>query len=302
MNFLHAWSPMNCSKPAQPLILAIDMFLKFQEYIKSASPHTLRAYRLDLKQAFADEQAKEWTEESLWQAIRSAQMRWGSLSLASRNRKAATLMSFLDFLLIKGWIESSLTHQVFSPKVPKKIPHFISVDEVMSIIRSFTTSPSDDEKLLFLLLYGSGLRISEACAIKWSDLQMPQRVVRIKGKGGKERVSIILPSTVTLLQLREKNQKGKTDYLWGHQGLPTRRAYNWIRRRGALAGLLKPLNPHALRHSFATHLLSSGANLRTLQELLGHDSLAATEKYTHLDINHLARTLEGHHPLGRGRR
>lgn len=289
---------MFCLTSKHTLSSAIDIFLKFQKNIKSASPHTLRAYKSDLEQAFKDEREKKWNEINFYQIIRFAQVKWGNLSLASRNRKHATLMSFFDFSSEQGWIQINLSHHICSPKVPKKIPHFISVDEVMSILQSFITNPSDDEKLLFLLLYGSGLRISEACSIRWSDIQLTQRVVRIKGKGEKERIAVLLPSAVDLLLLREK----KSDGLWGYQILSTRRAYSWIRRRGVLAGLLKPLNPHALRHSFATHLLSSGANLRTLQELLGHESLAATEKYTHLDINHLARTLEGHHPLGSKKR
>jgi integrase/recombinase XerC/integrase/recombinase XerD len=182
--------------------------------------------------------------------------------------------------------------------VPRKIPNFISVDEVLSVLQSFEKDPEpkDLEKLLFLLLYGTGLRVSEACNLKWSEVDLDQRVLRIKGKGNKERL-VAFPKTVRDILSRMKMDRSDLS-VWGKSGLSTRKAYDWIRNRGALAGLMRPIHPHALRHSFATHLLASGANLRSLQELLGHESLQATERYTHLGVDQLARTMENHHPFG----
>ncbi len=287
--------------PAQPLSLSIDKFLKYQENVKSASPHTLRAYRLDLAQAFDHEKKTNWTEAKLKEWIHLAQMRWGRLGPATRNRKAATLKSFLGFLFDQGWIESDMALLIHCPRVPRKIPHFISLDEVMAVLQSFIRDPNESELLLFLLLYGSGLRVSEACALNWSTLELSSRVARVIGKGGQQRVIVLQPSAIQILH-RRRQQKTSEDMgsIWGGQDLPTRKAYDWIRNRGAKAGLLSPLHPHALRHSFATHMLSSGANLRTLQELLGHKNLTATERYTHLGTDHLARVLETHHPLGSG--
>jgi integrase/recombinase XerC/integrase/recombinase XerD len=168
---------------------------------------------------------------------------------------------------------------------------------VISILQSFDRDPEPKplEKLLFVIIYGSGLRVSEACALEWRNIDLHKRVLRVAGKGGKER---LVPLTAFAAQLLQTRSTPAGSSLWGPQGLSARVAYNWIRERGAKAGLLRPIHPHALRHSFATHLLTSGANLRTLQELLGHESLQATQKYTHLGIDHLARTLESHHPLG----
>ncbi len=138
--------------------------------------------------------------------------------------------------------------------------------------------------------------MSEACSVKWQDIDATKRIIRIRGKGSKERIVALPP--IVFKSISALTGQGK--FIWGVEPLSTRVAFSIVRSLGARAGLVKPLHPHALRHSFATHLLSSGTNLRTLQELLGHASLTATQKYTHLGIDHLARTVENHHPLGRG--
>lgn len=300
------------------LFEAAANYMKYLEYIESCSPLTLRAYRLDLAQTFPD----LWMDvkmdptktqlprgpieaQNLLKEATAALHKWAKLSPASRNRKSSTLKSFFGYLFQESLIETDIAAQIHSPKVPKKIPHFISVDEMISVLKSFDqdVKPAPLEKLLFLLLYGSGLRVSEACSLKWAAIDFQQRTLRILGKGNKERI-VALPKVVRDLIQSLKNgvqtsTSGPHDFVWGSQALSTRKAYDWVRTRGAKAGLLRPIHPHALRHSFATHLLASGANLRTLQELLGHESLQATEKYTHLGVDQLARTLEKHHPFGR---
>ncbi len=286
----------------------IDKYLKYMTFIKSASPLTIKHYTLDLQQAFEldkNSQSKKtsWSEADLMGAVRGAFNRWAPLSLASRNRKAATLKSFFHWAyVIENLLERDLSLQVTCPKVPRKLPHFLSVDETLAVLHTFDSKHQVPlkEKVLFLLLYGGGLRISEACNLRWDSVQLPQKTLRVKGKGNKERV-VALPSlTVQALQ-KWKKESGFNDYVFGEEPLVQRTAYEMVRQSGQRAGLLKPLHPHALRHSFATHLLSSGANLRTLQEMLGHESLQATEKYTHLGIDQLARTMEALHPLGKGK-
>lgn len=289
----------------------IDKYMKYMEFIKSASPLTLRHYRLDLTQALAvlktEAKAPEFPTslpeaELLPQSRAAFSGPWSHLSLASRNRKAATLKSFFGWAFREGLLEKDLATQIICPKVPKKLPHFLSVDEILAVIGVLREEELRDleEKVLFLLLYGGGLRVSEACSLRWHEVHVATRTLRVKGKGNKERV-IVLPQMVnTVLQKLRGRQSG--DFVFGEAPLHTRKAYEIIRRLGARAGLLQPVHPHALRHSFATHLLSSGANLRTLQEMLGHESLQATEKYTHLGIDQLARTMEKLHPLGRRRK
>ena len=289
-------------------------FLKELENIKSFSLETIRSYSCDLAQAFeldlsnsvknteSPGQIKLIRTDELLPLARKAQQKWTPLSLASRNRKTATLKSFFHFLYEKEYITKNLAFSLVSPKVPQRIPHFISVDEVLSILNTLKTTEDKSTEVLFHLLYGGGLRISEACNIQWRDVDFNGGILNVVGKGKKER-RIVLPSK-SLLILKEffSSKKGTythTDFVWGESALNPRTAYQMIRDLGSRTGLTHRLHPHALRHSFATHLLSSGANLRTLQELLGHQSLQATQKYTHLGMDHLARIMEKNHPLGK---
>lgn len=357
---------MKSNKAAEYIPDLIAKFLNFQSFVQSASPLTLRAYELDLTQAFglknlgilappgtevggeslpqyrfksalpdlpdgtklpqkpqpknpksrsrtvlrnhSESAAAAYltSEDALLRVVRDAQGNWSALSLSSRNRKSACLKSFLKWLFQERYIERDLNLQIHSPKIPVRIPHFLSVDEsvaVLKIAESAVKKAKDDsreqalrEKTLLLLLYGGGLRVSEACNVKWQDIDATKRLIRIRGKGSKERLVALPPIVVKSIS----SLKGKGKFIWGAEPLSTRVAFSIVRSLGQRAGLVKPLHPHALRHSFATHLLSSGTNLRTLQELLGHASLTATQKYTHLGIDQLARTVENHHPLGRG--
>lgn len=222
------------------------------------------------------------------------------LESSTRSRKIATFRVFFHFLVEEEKI-SKVPHFLVSPKLAKKIPRFIAVDEVLSILQSFKKRKftQRDHRLytLFLLLYGAGLRIHEACRLKWENVDLSKAELRIQGKGSKWRV-IAYPSSLQSQLLYMQNTVSG-DYVWGEQALNTRTAFNYIRECGKQANLKAPLNPHALRHSFATHLLNDGADLRIIQELLGHQSLAATEKYTHVTLDQLTQTLESFHPLAK---
>jgi site-specific recombinase XerD len=285
-------------------------YLKYLSLQRSASEHTSKSYANDLHQFLRPlGQTKELlthpegtTNSSMKPHIlyaeleplmKQAQRLWGPLSAASRNRKVACLRGFLKWLFAEGYLADDLSSKLVAPKVPVKLPHFISVDEAMSVIRAVR---EPDVKAVVLLLYGGGLRISEACGLQWKDLVVDAKSIRVKGKGGRERL-VALPD---LAWSAVKKLTRTSRYVFGGDvALSTRVAYEWVRQAGKDAKLLKPLHPHALRHSYATHLLSSGADLRVLQELLGHQSLAATQKYTHLSMDHLARALETHHPLSK---
>lgn len=286
----------------------IHNYLKYQENFNTFSKHSLKAYRTDLEQAFINKLELVCSAEDLWGHSRGAIQIWGGLSLASRNRKIATLKSFFNWLFEQKQIQSNYANQLVCPKVPKKIPHFISVDEVISVLKHLSTPLQNDEaqkksdlqKTLFLVLYGAGLRISEACNLKWKEINLVEQKILVHGKGNKERYAVIPHFCVEHLQYFEKKYKTAEDvFLFGSTALNPRTGFEYIRTLGAAAGLMNNLHPHALRHSYATHLLASGTNLRTLQMLLGHDSLQATEKYTHLSVDHLARLVEKTHPLAK---
>ena len=203
-----------------------------------------------------------------------------------------------NWLLAEGLIDRDISSSIVCPKVPTKMPHFISLDEALSLLRQLQTDAHKNERqaelVLILLLYGAGLRVSEACQIRWKDIKLSERTFVVKGKGGKERQVAMLRWLAHEIAKMPKTG----DFLFGARPLNTRTAYEMVRQAGVRAQLLKPLHPHALRHSFATHMLSSGTDLRVLQELLGHESLAATQKYLHLSIESLSRTMETYHPLG----
>jgi len=307
-----------------PIAELVSQFLHHLEFIERSSPLTRRAYATDLRQAFALPENTEAAgepcaakrfkpsaafEDELLQKCREASASWRNLSPASRNRKIACLKSFLGWLHEKQYIERDLASLLVAPKVPRRLPHFISVDEALALIDSLmkkTDSPEttadqlkyERQLALVLLLYGGGLRVSEACQLRWKQIDLESGVLRVIGKGEKER-QVALPQFCTRALKRLRKQTG--EFVWGETPLSTRAAYEMVRSAGIQAGLLKPLHPHALRHSYATHLLASGANLRTLQELLGHRNLQATERYTHLTIDQLARTLESFHPLSASR-
>lgn len=311
---------------ASAALVYVCNYLYSMEFIESASLHTLRAYKIDLQQVFYFSQdavkpsaarpnvpLSQTDLTYLVLLIREAQARWGPLSPASRNRKTATLKSFLGWLHREGFTEKDLAATLHSPKVPLRLPKHLSVDEAIALIRSNQQNVRLAEKkqdlgelklarithALIALLYGGGLRISEACELETKNIDTSRRTCLVLGKGSKERLVALPELTIAaILELRDSEKLNtNVKYLFGHVPLPTRKAYDLVRSAGRAAGLLKPLHPHALRHSYATHLLRSGANLRVLQALLGHATLQATSRYTHVGIDDLARTLEAHHPL-----
>lgn len=295
-------------------------------YVESCSVHTLRAYKSDLGQAFrfsnasltptpkrSSEHLTSDDEEKLLTRIRSAQKLWGRLSPASRNRKTATLKSFLGWLHRESVTERDLTNLLHSPKVPQRLPKHLSVDEAIVLMRTLEAEVQRAElsgstyeengalnaHALVALLYGGGLRVSEACDLETKNIDWNRGTCRVLGKGAKERIIALPPLAMRALLKLQREPPER--FIFGAAPLSTRVAYDMVRKAGSRAGLIKPLHPHALRHSFATHLLRSGANLRVLQALLGHATLQATSRYTHVGLDDLARTLEAHHPLRKGR-
>jgi site-specific recombinase XerD len=303
------------------------LFLAELDFIEKRSENTLKAYASDLLQSLiflqkgqkgvfrgpkidgystysyvphSETSTPDMDEEQLHREFSKYLHTISALEPSTRGRKVATLRKFYHFLK-REKIVSKLPSFLVTPKKALKIPHFISVDEVLAITGALRTAPrnlrTEQMTVLFLLLYGAGLRVTEACELKWENIEIETRKLRVTGKGDKTRViSFPLLLQKPLLQLRGLKKSGT---LWGETSLHRRTAYNLIKDCGALAQLNKPLNPHALRHSFASHLLSDGADLRIIQELLGHTSLSATEKYTHISLDQLAQTMESFHPLAK---
>ena len=302
----------------------IDNYLKYMQNIKTCSSHTVRAYKKDLDGFFEPVKSSKSNTLDLRTYFSTRLLALGHLSLASRNRKVGTLKSFLNWLYEMRKIDSALSEVYHSPKIPRKIPHFISFDEVSACLQFLGKQPATNtapanliqrqQRLLFLFLYGAGLRISEACQLKLRDVNESDRKILVRGKGAKERIVVCpefvwsewshykkyivdhfpsIPKHYEFVFFRFQKE------IFEDAPINERLGYSWIRKIGVTTGLTQSLNPHALRHSFATHLLNSGANLRVIQSLLGHSTLAATEKYTHLNLSQLYQTMEKSHPLGK---
>lgn len=260
-----------------------------------------KSHSAAIKQKFFEDQTSSL--ESFIQAVyNSSKSRSAKISAASRRRKLSALKNFSQWCLEQKLIASDPLLSAPSSKLAIRLPEYLNLEEVMnysqSLLQDFDKNPTKfkNELILFLILYGCGLRIEEACNIKTKDLDWSQSRISILGKGNKHRFAV-LPEFAKLKL--EKLLDPNSTYIFGAKPLVTRTAYNWVKKRGLKAGLHKPVHPHMFRHTYATHLLREKTDLRHLQELLGHSSLAATERYTHLDKDQLLQSLENFHPLSK---
>lgn len=304
----------------------IDRYIDYLRLQKNASPHTLRNYESDLRQFLSHltrtPQGEPRPEPSLEQ-IDNLTIRefLGSLyekknKKASVARKLATLRSFMKYLSTHGAVHSNPAKSVSSPKPDIRLPDYLTLDSVTDLIEAPDTGTDGGkrDRSILELLYGSGLRVSELVGLNLGDLSLAEGLVRVVGKGRKERIvpfgSRAAEALQDYLQVRGKNvrisqpvkaKKGKPSaeavFLNARGGRLTARSIGNIvdRHVGRLAQRLK-VHPHTLRHSFATHMLNAGADLRAIQELLGHESLSTTQKYTHVSVEQLVRVYQSCHP------
>ena len=282
-------------------------FLIFLKSEQNVSPHTLRSYTKDLNDflIFTDKKPKDIDNLDIRSFL--ASLHHGKLKKTSISRKLATIRSFFKFLHREGYVKKNPAKLVSSPKLPKELPRFLSIDEVFYLMESpqgDSFKPSRDKAILELL-YSSGLRVSELTSLDMSDLDIKESLIRAKGKGRKERILPIGQKAMEALQnyLPERmSLKRKTPALFlnARGGRLTQRSVRRILLYySRLINLEGHLSPHTLRHTFATHLLHEGADLRSIQELLGHASLSTTQRYTHVDISHLTEVYDKAHPLAK---
>lgn len=280
----------------------VEKFLRHLEVERGASPHTVRAYRKDLELFF--ESAPGDPEAPDIRGFIAAEIkRGGSKSTAAR--RLASLRSFFRFLHREGYMKTNPAKLVSSPKLQRKLPRFLSVDETFALLErpdGIGFQQARDRAILELA-YSSGLRVSEMSGLDATDLNIEEGLVRAKGKGRKERMVPVGRKAVDALRsyLVERLLLGSPEQalFLNRKGtrLSPRSMGRIVRKYSLLAALSGKVTPHTLRHSFATHLLHSGADLRVIQELLGHSSLSTTQKYTHLDITHLMEVYDRAHPL-----
>jgi integrase/recombinase XerD len=227
------------------------------------------------------------------------------LCASSQARMVAALRSFFHFLLAERVIDTDPTLLLETPRTARMLPDVLSVEEIDAMIAAIP--PEKDEsprnRAIIEMLYGSGLRVSELCDMRISRLAPDDGVVIIEGKGAKQRIVPVSPTALNCIReylpFRPEPKAGADDILFlNRRGGKLSRVMIFliIRQLAEGAGIRKNVSPHTLRHSFATHLLEGGANLRAIQQMLGHQSIATTEIYIHLDSTHLRNQLLEHHP------
>jgi integrase/recombinase XerC len=284
---------------------AVGSFLEYQAVERGASPHTLRSYTADLTEFsrfLAEEKVAGW-EAADTRVVRAylARLHRRKLAKATISRKLAAVRSCFRFLARRGALEVNPAHQVRGPRLGRRLPSFLPVDET-AVLLSPEPEPSvagARDRALLELLYASGLRVAEGCGLDVDDLDEGRRTVRVLGKGSKERVVPVGESALEALAayLALRGRRRGALFLNARGGrLTTRSALRIVRARARRAGIVQRVTPHTLRHSFATHMLGAGADLRLIQELLGHSRLSTTQRYTHVSPEHLMRVYDAAHP------
>lgn len=231
-----------------------------------------------------------------------------SMSARSQSRIISGLRSFFDYLVFEDYRPDNPLQLIESPKIGRKLPDTLSMEEIDLLIETIDLSHSQGERNRTILetLYSCGLRVSELIGLKISDLYFDEGFIRVSGKGDKQRLVPINPQTVKFINLYKNEvrvhipvQKGFEDILFlNRRGKQLTRAmiFTIVKQTVVKAGIKKKISPHTFRHSFATHLLENGADLRSIQQMLGHESITTTEIYVHLDRSHLKEVLEKYHP------
>ena len=272
---------------------------------RELSTHSIRAYKSDVRslQDFLrdrDTTMSQATRNDIRSWLAShVSLRKKRLSPATINRKLASVRSLYQWMLQNNHCDSDPTQRISNPKVPQRNPKFLSIKEASDVVENPTQQGSFHRrnKALLELLYSAGLRVSEAASLNIENVQLDQRLVRVTGKGGKVRIVPFGPPAAQAIQdlMSTISSSGPLFRNKYNKRLSTRSIWQICRDSGAQNDV-HGLHPHALRHSCATHLLNSGADLRSIQEQLGHASLAATQRYTHVNTAQLIEEYRRTHP------
>ena len=294
----------------------LSEFLAYLEHERNASPHTISGYGRDLRQL------RDYLAETgvRWNRAGNVVLRGFLATLYEKKqkkstigRKLAAVRSFYEFCLDKKWIGENPAAILATPKQDKRVPSFLSEDEATALLElPRGTKPVDvRDKAILEFLYATGVRVSELAGLGLGDVHLGERVARVRGKGKKERLVPFGKMAAGRLEewlrarsalLAEAGAAGREvddeAVFLNYRGerLTVRSVQRMVRRTVAKTAVSRKISPHSLRHSFASHLLGRGADLRVIQELLGHASLATTQKYTHVDLRQLLDVYRKAHP------
>jgi integrase/recombinase XerD len=295
-----------------------ELFTAYQTYLqleKSLSPHSVEAYSDDLNKLLdylqvIGKKPEDAALEDLQEMV--AGLHEIGISPRSQARIVSGIKSFYRFLSLENRIRKDPTELLESPKIGLKLPDFLTITEINDIIGSIDRSLPEGQRNCAILetLYSCGLRVSELIGLRFSDLYSDEGFIKVEGKGRKQRLVPVSPVAIKEinLYLQDRNlipvKKGFEDVLFlSRRGTALSRImiFHIVKVQTESAGIRKTVSPHTFRHSFATHLLEGGANLRAIQQMLGHEKIATTEIYTHLDRDFLRGEILEHHPRNKKR-
>ena len=295
----------------------ISEFLDYKEYVRRCSQHTIRAYKNDLDQ-YVNFLNKSKTDilssESNHIQYYLSEIGKKNISSKSMARKLASIKSLYKYLANNKVIQTNIARLIKTPKTPKRLPNFLTIKEIQNLLDyPYGDSIKDiRDRLVLELFYSTGIRISELVQIKINDIDFSNKLIKIKGKGNKERFVIfggcMMSILNTYIKKRDMEEKFKnSNFLFpGHLNknnldvpISTRTIFSIVKKYIKKISNNEKLSPHSIRHSFATHLLDSGANVMSVKELLGHASLSSTQIYTHVKIDKLKKEYKKSHPHGK---
>jgi len=283
---------------------------------KGFSIHTVSGYRLDLSQFFSFFQKKggrqigEIDMYVILEFLKALKLR--GMTQRTINRKLSAIRGFFHFMSQQGDVGSDPTEEIRTPRLSEALPHVISLQEVEKILEQpdIRTTKGIRDRAILELLYATGMRVSELIALPLQGIFWSEGFVKVFGKGGKERLIPVGQMALTWLrtyaeEVRKKVRGGPAaceEVFLSRLGRPLSRQIVWkmIKLYSLKGNIREKISPHTLRHCFATHLLERGADLRSVQMMLGHADISTTQIYTHIERKHLAKTVEECHPLGGG--
>ena len=293
----------------------IDKYKTWLRLEKSLSANSIEAYLTDLDKLirFVESEGKDFATisyQDLQQFV--AQLRDIGIHPRSQARIISGIKSFYRFLLLDEYITADPTELLESPKIGLKLPEVLTINEINDILDTIDLSLPEGQRNRAMLevLYSCGLRVSELISLRYSDVYFDEGFIRVEGKGSKQRLVPISETAIREIKnyLLDRNlmvvKKGFEDILFlSRRGTALSRimVFHIIKQQTEMAGVHKNVSPHTFRDSFATHLLEGGANLRAIQEMLGHEKITTTEIYTHIDRQFLRKEILEHHPRSRRR-
>ena len=284
------------------------LYLKLE---KGLSSNTIVAYESDLQKlrSYLTDAHVE-PEKATTEILRDFIIEISSLGIHPRSqaRILSSIKSFYHFLIYRNILDNDPTELLESPKIGLRLPEVLSLREIDAIVAAIDLSKPEGQrnKAIIEVLYGSGLRVSELIGLQLSKLYLDEGYMLVEGKGSKQRLVPMSPQALKQIELWriDRNllqiKKGNEDFVFlNRRGAKLTRdmIFKIVKELAMLAGIRKNVSPHTFRHSFATHLLENGANLRAIQQLLGHESITTTELYTHIDVQFLRQTVLDCHPF-----